>query len=155
MKTFRFLFIILAATLVLTSCDSGGDPEEEKPQPPTPTVPGKFLTMRCDMPAEASEKTVALTGLTTAITKQVQAIETSWLTVTQQPYTSGTPKVNVACTENKENNRRVMDIVFLANNDRDTLMLTVRQDAASASTGGTDVDNTHDNVTDQPAFARQ
>ena len=30
MKTFKFLFIILAATLVLTSCESESDPE---PQP--------------------------------------------------------------------------------------------------------------------------
>ena len=151
MKTFKFLFIILAATLVLTSCESESDPE---PQPPTPTTNGKFFSLRCDMPAEASEKTISLTGLTTAITRQVQAISTSWLTVTQLPYTSGTPKVSVACTQNLESSRRVMDIVFLANNDKDTLLLTVRQDGSTGGSGDGGIDVPSDTPTDQPAYGR-
>ena len=149
MKTFKILFIILAAMLGLTSCESESDPE---PQPPTPTAKGKFFSMRCDMPSEASEKTVSLTGLTSAITQQVQAISTSWLTVMQLPYTSGTPKVSEACTENKESTRRVMDIVFLANSD--TLLLTDRQDGYTGGAGDGGIDVPTDTSTDQPAYGR-
>lgn len=152
MKTIKILPIIFASMLGLTSCESESAPE---PQPPTPTTQGKFFSMRCDMPAEASEKTVSLTGLTTAITRQVQALETSWLSVTQLPYTSGTPRVNVSCTQNKETTRRVMDIVFLANNDKDTLLLTVTQDGYSGSAGDNGIDVPTDTPTDQPAYGRQ
>ena len=83
--------------------------------------------------------------------KQAQAVATPWLTVTQLPYSAGTPEVTVACTANLEASRRVMDIVFLANNDKDTLLFTVRQAAYS---GGTNVDTPNDTPTDQPAYSR-
>ena len=102
------------------------------------------------MPAEASEKTVTLTGLSTAISRQVQAAGKDWLTVTQVPYTPGTPQVKVACTQNLQTSQRAMDVVFIAASD--TLLLTVRQ--AVFTGGGTDVTDPNDTPSDQPAFSR-
>jgi len=159
MKTLKYLSIALTATLALVACGGGSDdpddPYTPQPQPPTPSEQGLFLSMTCDMPAEASEKTVALTGLNSRITKQSQAVATPWLTVAQLPYSSGTPSVTVACTANLEASRRVMDVVFLANNNKDTLLFTVRQAAYSGgSSGGTNVDTPNDTPTDQPAYSR-
>ena len=155
MRTLKILSIALMATLALAACGGGSDdpddPYTPQPQPPTPSEQGRFLAMTCDMPAETSEKTVALTGLNSRITKQAQAVATPWLTVTQLPYSAGTPEVTVACTANLEASRRVMDIVFLANNDKDTLLFTVRQAAYS---GVTNVNTPNDTPTDQPAYSR-
>lgn len=151
MNTIKYLSLIIAACFALSSCDSGEEGDDVVP----PAKKGQFFSMTCNMPSNASEKEVALKGLTSAITDQVQAMSTKWLTVTQLPYTSGTPRVTVACTENTTAKDRIMDIVFLASND--TLLFTVRQAAGSStpSDGGTDVDNPHDTTSDQPAYSRQ
>lgn len=153
MKTTKYFFIALAAIATLTACGGSDDPDDPYnpgPQPPTPQY-GKYSTMKCDMPAEASEKTVTLTGLSSAITRVTQASGTNWLTVTQQPYTSGTPKVTVACTQNPDKSQRSTDVVFIA--AKDTLKLTVNQAAATAQ-GGTDINKPNDTPTDQPAYSK-
>ena len=155
MKTIKFLSIIFTTCLVLTSCDEGGDPDGNDPLPPTPTIQGKFLTLTHNMPATASEETIALTGLSSSITRMAGQDNFNWLTVTKEAYTSGTPKVRLKTVDNPKNEVRSAFIVFLAAND--TLALTVNQ---AANAGGNppdniDVDNPHNNVSDQPAFSRQ
>ena len=149
MKTIKFLSIAFAACLTLLSC-GGGDDDTPTPQPlpPTPgTVKGKHFTQTCNMPADASETIVTLTGLTSEVTRKKGSA--SWLTVNAVPYTGGTPQVAVACTQNLGTDAREQEVSFIAAND--TLVLTVRQ---AAYTGGTDVDSPNDTFTDQPAFAR-
>ena len=149
MKTIKFLSIAFAACLTLLSCGGGDDDTPTpQPQPPTPgTVKGKHFTQTCNMPADASETIVTLTGLTSEVTRKKGSA--SWLTVNAVPYTGGTPQVAVACTQNLGTDAREQEVSFIAAND--TLVLTVRQ---AASTGGTDVDSPNDTFTDQPAFAR-
>ena len=144
--------IFFAISLFLLSCGGGGgDTAEPTPQPtPTPTV-GKFLTKQCDMPAEGSEITIALTGLTKEVTRTAHVGTATWVTTTLQPYTGGTPQVTVACTQNLETATRTHDVIFLAASD--TLLLTVSQQAYQ--NGGTDVNNPVDTPTDQPAWSRQ
>ena len=157
MNTFRFLSIALMATLTLLSCGGGSDDPDDPytPQPPTPTTKGKFLTMTHNMPATASEETIALTGLTSSITRMAGENDADWLTVTKQSYTSGTPRVMLKTVDNPKDAVRSAFIVFIAASD--TLALTVKQAANTGGnpTGGTDVDTPHDNVTDQPAYSRQ
>ena len=153
MKTTKILSILFTVCLTLLSCGGGSsnDPiPDPKPQPPTPNTPkGKHLTQTCDMPADASENVVTLTGLTSEVTRKSGSA--SWLTTTLESYTSGTPKVKVACTQNLTTETRQQDVTFIATND--TLVLTVRQTVYSGD--GTNVDNPNDTPTDQPAYARQ
>jgi hypothetical protein len=108
--------------------------------------------MTCDLPPQASEQTVTLTGLSSKITKMAgQDFTSEWLTVTQQNYTSGTPRVTLTATENLQTTARSAYIVLVATND--TLALTVRQTTYTG--GGTDVDTPHDTSTDQPAYSRR
>ncbi len=154
MKTIKILSIAFTVCLALLAC-GGGDGDEPSPTPtptptpPTPTVKGKHLTKVCNMPADASEQLVELTGLTSEATHKGGLAR--WLTTTLRTYTGGTPHVVVACRQNLEVDPREIDVTFVAAND--TLVLTVRQ---AAYTGGeTDVDNPNGTYTDQPAYSRE
>ena len=102
------------------------------------------------MEPRASETTVALTGLTSAVTRTTGSA--SWLTVAVQPYASGTPQAKVSVSENSQRDVRSQALTFYAAND--TLVLTVRQAAFSAE-GGTDMEQPFDTPSDQPGYARQ
>lgn len=153
MKTTKFLSIAFTLCLALLSCGGGGsnDPTPDPtPQPPTPVTPkGKFLTKTCDMTADASETIVTLTGLNSEVTSKSGSA--AWLTTSLETYTTGTPKVKVACTQNLATEARQQDVTFIATND--TLVLTVRQGTYTG--GGTDVNDPNDTPTDQPAYGRQ
>ncbi len=159
--TIKMLSAIFAAALTLTAC-GGEDPVEPTP-PPTPTPDpdpeppsGKYLTMTCDMPADASETTVTLSGLTSEVTGKSGSA--AWLTTTLLPYTSGTPQLTVTCQQNLTTAERLQDVMLLARSQAsttkyevsDTLVLTVRQTVYQG--GGVDADNPNDTYSDQPAF---
>ena len=149
MKTLRILSIALTAILTLTACGGSDDPDDS--YTPQPQPKGKYLKQTHDMPADASESTVALNGLSSAISRTTHVGTASWMTVTSQSYSSGTPRVTVACQQNLETTARSHDVVFIAAND--TVLLTVNQ--AAYAGGGTDVNNPSDTPTDQPAYSRQ
>lgn len=141
MKTIHSLSIALAASLLL-ACGGGGSDE------PTPIEPGKFITLTKELPAAASEQSVALTGLNSAVTQMNGHNATaSWLTVSKETYTSGTPRLTLRATENLQTKARQAHIVCIA--AKDTLTLTVVQAVYDATT---DVNTTHDTPTDQPAY---
>jgi len=147
-----FLSFVLVAGMALLSCGGSSNGDEPTPLPtptPTPTPKGKHLTKVCNMPADASEQLVELTGLT-AEARHIGGVAT-WLTTTLRTYTGGTPHVVVACRQNLNVDPRQIDVTFVAAND--TLVLTVRQTVYTGS--GTDVDNPNDTYTDQPAFSRR
>ena len=154
MKTSRILTIALLAALALAACGGSGDdpddPYTPTPQPPTPQTQGKYSEQTLNMPADASESTVALNGLSAAISLTKHVGNASWMSVTEQTYASGTPRVTVACTQNLETAARSHDIIFIAS--KDTVLLTVRQ--AAYPGGGTDVNTPSDTPTDQPAYSR-
>ena len=85
MKTIKILSIAFTVCLALLAC-GGGDGDEPSPTPtptptpPTPTVKGKHLTKVCNMPADASEQLVELTGLTSEATHKGGVAK--WLTTT-------------------------------------------------------------------------
>lgn len=153
-KNKHFLTLAFAASFAMLACGGSDDPDDPiipEPQPPTPTVQGKFLTMTKELTAQAGEENMALTGLTSAITTMAgQNATASWLTVIKEEYTGGTPRVTLQVTENLQTAERQAYIVFVAS--RDTLALTVKQGVYS---GGTDVNNPNDTPTDQPAYVRQ
>lgn len=148
MKKIRYMLLAAIAAFSMMSC--GGDDDNPTPVP-TPSKDGQVFYMNCDMPAGASEKTVTLTGLTSILTKKVQAVS-DWLIITPVPYVSGTPKVTVSCTQNLLTTKRVQEVVFIATND--TLKLTITQ-AGSEMVEGTDTENPYDTPTDQAAYSRE
>lgn len=165
MNTIKILSIAFAAAISVAACGGGDDNDTPTPtpNPPTPVTPdtppsGKHLTMTCDMPADASEITVSLTGLTDEVTSKTGTAP--WLTTTLVAYTTGTPQVTVACQQNLTTAERTQDVMFLAHSQAstgkyavsDTLVLTVRQ--AMYSDGGIYVDDPNDTPTDQPAYSR-
>ncbi len=123
----KLFAMMLLAGLSFLSC---GDDDDNKPSPAPYTPVGKYLTLTCDMQAQAQERIVALTGLTSQVTSSEGSA--SWLTVTLQPYTTGEPQVKVSCTENTQTDSRHQAVTFIAGID--TLVLTVRQAAAAAPT---------------------
>ena len=114
MKTIKILSIAFAVCLTLLSCGGGNDDDTPTPQPqPTPgTVKGKHFTLTCNMPAEASENVVTLTGLTSEVTRKKGSA--SWLTINAVPYTGGTPQVAVACEQNLGTDARQQEVSFIA-----------------------------------------
>lgn len=147
MKTIKLFSIVFVACLSLQSCGGGDDSPSPTPTPtPTPTK-GKFLTQQCNMPADASETTISLTGLTSQVTTKKDVGTASWVTTTLAPYSTVTPAVTINCTQNLETKARSHDVIFLASND--TLLLTIKQ---ACYTSGTDVNNPNDTPTDQPAY---
>lgn len=150
MNKLNYLEMAFVAIMTLTACGGSDHDEAPTPQPPTPPTPtqtGKNYKLTCDLPAQLSEKTVALTGLKADIDRQ--SGKAAWLDVKKQTYTGGTPQVVVSATENLEKDERQQDITFYS--QKDTLVLTVRQ--AAYKGGGTDVNNPNDTPTDQPAYA--
>ena len=151
MKTIKMLSIAFTVCLTLLACGGSDDDPTPTPPPtpPTPTAKGKHMTKSGNMPADASEQLVELTGLTSQATHKGGVAK--WLTTTLSTYTGGTPQVVVACRQNLEVDPREIDVTFVAAND--TLVLTVRQ--AAYTGGGTDVDNPNETYTDQPAYSRE
>ena len=151
MNTIKMLSIAFTVCLALLACGGSDDDPTPTPPPtpPTPTAKGKHMTKICNMPADASEQQVELTGLTSQATHKGGVAK--WLTTTLSTYTGGTPQAVVACRQNLEVDARQIDVTFVAAND--TLVLTVRQ--AAYTGGGTDVDNPYETYTDQPAYSRE
>ena len=149
----RMLSLLFVASMALLSCGGSDDSDDTippTPNPPTPTTKGKFLTMRHELPAKASEEILALTGLSSSISQMAGEDHTaSWLTVTKEAYTSGAPKVKLKATENLQTTKRSAYVVFIAASD--TLALYIDQ---AVYQSGTDVNNPTDTPTDQPAYSR-
>lgn len=147
MKTIKFLVGLCVATFVLAACGGGGDggnggSSSSDPINVEPT--GKTYSAELELPAEASAQTVNLDKLSSAISA-IQCSE-SWLTVEKQAYTSGTPQVKVSWTENTTDNERKCNVTVTTLTS-DKLIIAVTQKAKEVDTG-----ESHDTVTDQPAF---
>ncbi len=143
MKTIKILASLCVATIVLAAC-GGGDGGGSSSDPINIDPTGKTYTAELELPAEASAQTVNLDKLTSAIST-IQCSE-SWLTVTQQAYTSGSPQVNLSWTENTTDNERKC-IVTVTTSTSEKLIISVTQKAKAVDTG-----ESHDTVTDQPAL---
>jgi len=106
--------------------------------------------MTYDLTPRAAEAIIALTGLTSQISRTDGHAE--WLIADVLAYQSGAPRVKLLWQENGTAATRQQELTFYA--DKDTLVLTVCQPAFNAR-GGTDMDNPYDTPSDQPGFARR
>lgn len=146
MKTRSILSYLLSMAVLfyITACSSGGDGGDGS---------SEFSSQTITMAADASSQLVTLEKMTTFIASA--AASDSWLTVEVMPYTSGTPTVKLTATANTNTTeRRTKVIVFSINEER--VELTVTQKARTVSpSDDSNVEVTHEVVTDQPAYAPQ
>jgi len=161
MKLIKYPFMIMVVAATILACGKDDSPSPTPPTPPAPTPAspvGKHLTQNCNMPADASEQTVTLTGLTAEVTRIDGSA--AWLTTTKIPYAGGTPQVQVVCQQNLSTESRTQAVTFMARSDAstseyyvlDTLVLTITQ---TIYQGGTDTDDPNDIYTDQPSYTKQ
>ncbi|MCR4612472.1 MAG: hypothetical protein K5778_00560 [Bacteroidaceae bacterium] len=147
MKTLRYM-TALCAVLMLAACgggDGGGGSDPYTPEPYSPKT-------------SSAELKVGYEGLTQTasidvFTSDIIAITgvTDWFHLTKQTYTSGVPTVNIVVDENVTLSERKTNVT-LTSKLGDRLIINVTQEAhpAETNTGG---DSSHDNVSDQPAYA--
>jgi len=146
MNNLKYIFSALAISMTLLSCGGGNDLPEPDPTP-TPGTKGKKFEQTCDMPAQASEKVIALRGLSAEVSRFTNP--PSWMSITRQTYVSGTPEVEVSTRENLETEARQHEITFYAG--QDTLVLTVHQEAYDTS-GDSNLEQPYNTTTDKPAY---
>lgn len=145
MKTRSFLSYLLSMAVLfcMTACSSGGGEGGNGGK--------ESSSQTVTMAAEASSQLVTLTKMTAPIASAVAS--DSWLTVEIKPYTSGAPTVKLTVTANPNTTeRRTKVIAVSTNEERVELTVTQKAKADSPSEGGT-VAETHEEVTDQPAYA--
>lgn len=151
----KVLYIMTSLTILLfAACGGGGDDNNGSSSTPVgPSTPeGKTYQQSVMLPAIGVDKEVSLNDLKTAIQKMEG--DATWLSVSQQNYTSGSPAVRLIATDNVKDgettNTRSCNVTITAVNG-DIVVLSVIQEGAESKTG---IDDSHDVTTDQPAYSR-
>lgn len=113
----------------------------------------KASSMSVTIDAEGSPTQVTVNPLDCPITST--AVQDNWLTVEVMTYTSGAPVVVFTATSNPNTSERNTKVIIVGTS-QDKVSITVTQKGASStpSDGGT-IEDTHNTVTDQPAYAPQ
>lgn len=139
-KIISMLLVVVAIVTMACKCDP--DPDE-----------GQTYQQTEMLPAEKADKTVTLTDLKSAI-KDIE-YDADWLTVIKQTYTSGSSSLRLTATDNVKDGSSTdarSCIVTVTAISGDKVLLTVTQEGAERKTG---IDDSHDVLTDQPAYSRQ
>jgi len=105
-------------------------------------------TQSVTLPAKDGEQIVTLSNLNSAVSSVSSS--PSWLVISPQFYSSGTPTLKLEFQENTETTERSCTITALASSG-DKVVLTITQQAVETKTG---IDDLHNEDTDQPAYAR-
>lgn len=137
----------LCAVLMLAACGGGDGGGSSDPEPYVPKTTSAELAFGY----EASTQTTSIDVFTSDITAITGATE--WLHLTKQPYTSGAPSVKIVVDENLTLSERKTNVTMTSKLG-DRLILNVTQ-AAHPAEPNTGADDSHDNVSDQPAYAPQ
>lgn len=141
-------YVCSIAVLCCLSACGGGDGDDDNGG-----GGGSTSNMSTTMVAEAASVLVTVDALDCPITSAVA--QDSWLTVEVMPYTSGAPMVKLTATSNPNTQERKTKVV-IKGTSQDMVRLTVTQKGKTAPSDdeeGTGIEDTHDSVTDQPAYA--
>ena len=147
MKQIKAIMIMAVCLVLFTACPGKhNDPDT--------------FERSLELSAESGSKTYTANDLKAEI-KSVTA-PASWLTATAQAYSGGSPKVTLAYTENTGGERQA--VVTITDTGDNKVFLTVKQlkpgekpetKPDQDQEQGYGIDDTHDTVTDQPAYSRQ
>lgn len=153
MQKLKYLSFMLMGLLLLCSCP-GPDPD------PTPDITDpQTFSQTVNVSAEKSTLTITLSSLKLAISNINQPDE--WCKVTKLSYTSGSPNIQLDVTENTTGDERHSNIV-ITDTYGNKVLLTVKQVKAgdtpdpnpNPDTNKNGIDDSHDVVSDQPAYAK-
>lgn len=151
MKQIKIFLFAFLACMVLTACPAGGDDASDSGSSGTGSgTSGNTYQETINLPAKASEDTYTLSKLKSKITSATSA--PSWLTITTEAYTSGSPKIKVVAKENTEYNERKCSIVVTAENN-DKLTLTIIQAAKEKIPDG--IEDVHGVVSPKPSYVNK
>lgn len=151
MRTIKRYFFIQISILLLIACGGGdgGNTEHSSLNPGGDNGGGSPQSYKqsVTISAQGGEQTVTLNNLSSSISS-VGSTD-SWLVVVPQYYTSGSPTVKLEVEENKTTSERKCDVTIIASSG-DKVVLTVTQSAGEANNN---IDDIHNENTDQPAYA--
>ena len=140
-KTMKLYMNFSVLVLLLVSC--GGDGGSEAPYTP------KTFSQEIKISSNAAEQVLTLDKLDAAI--ESISGTTDWFRAVKDDYWSGSPIVKISVLENLTLADRKC-IVKITTTKQDVLVINVTQEAHAAETN-TGVDDSHDNVSNQPAYA--
>lgn len=138
LKTKIFAMIVIVVT---TACGDTSKNDESE-------YMGQTYSQNIMLSAAQSDTIVMLSALNAAI--RGIDVNTTWLVVTKQEYSSGAPSVRLTVTANENDSERSSIVTITATNS-DKVLLTVTQEKSLTKIG---MDDSHDIVSDQPANSR-
>jgi hypothetical protein len=144
-------FIILSIAIVsVLSC---GSDDSDSPNSPTPgTETGKTYTLSKTVDSGASTFTINLTDLKNSIDKV--DCSATWISVSEVKDNSNTPSVKVNVLENTTKEQREANI-YVTDVKKNNVILTIIQNASSNTEEDHDIDDKHDDESDNPAYSRK
>lgn len=151
----RMLMYMCSLVLLccLAACGGGGGDDDDDGG-----GGGGTSNMSTTMAAEGASILVTVEALDCPITSAVA--QDNWLTVEVMPYTSGAPMVKLTAGSNPNTGERKTRVI-ITGTSQETVKLTVTQkgkqtpptDDGDEEEEGTGIEDTHNSVTDQPAYA--
>lgn len=129
MKKYILLAIVaFACNVLLVSCgggggsdDSGGSSGGVTPTTPTP----RTYTQSITIDANNYSQTINLSDLKTNIVSAVSS--KSWVTLTRNSYTSGSPSITIDVSENTSTSSRTCDITVTASDGNKVIIHLTQQ----------------------------
>lgn len=140
MKKSVLYYLIISMLLLTGACSGGSDGEGS-------TTASQSVTIQ----AEASTMQVSLDKLSDAI-ETATAVD-GWLSVTVVPYTSGSPVVKLNATSNPDTGERRTKVIIITYSQTKMELTVIQKGQASAPSDHDPIEDAHDVVTDQPAYA--
>jgi len=137
---------------VIAAC--GGNDDTEPTLDPDGGSSPKLYTQSITIPAKGGEQSMTLIDLRSAISSIGST--PAWVVISPKQYTTGAPSIKLEVEENKASAERKCDVSILAASGDKVVLTVIQQAGGGGSTEpGTDIDDPHNEQTDQPANARR
>ena len=112
---------------------------------------GSTSSMSATMTADGSSIQVTVTPLDCPI--QSAVAQDNWLGVKVVTYTSGSPVVKLTATSNPNTEERRTKVIIVGTSQDKVALTVIQKGKSSDPSGGNTIEDTHETVTDQPAYA--
>lgn len=140
MKKILYLFSMVMCFCMVACSDNDGDGDKS-------TIPSQSVTI----PANATNLVVTLEGLDSPIESAIP--QDTWLSVNVMPYESGAVTVKISATNNSNADKRITKVAILTTTGKRMELNVTQKGQSSDSSDDSTIEELHDDVTDQPAYA--